>query len=74
MIRISQWRENHFRTNTSIRREKKKTDCESQSQGEQKLSILVRSLKIIAQHVRSINSTRMGWLVLMMNVDVFKGK
>ena len=43
MIRIPEWRENHFRINTSIRR--KKTDCESLSQGLQKLSILVGSFK-----------------------------
>ena len=73
MIRISQWREGLFRTNTSIRRNKSKSAKLWESQSgirAEKLTIWARSLEIITEFTRSINSTRIGKPVLMMDVKV----
>ena len=64
MIRISQWRENHCRTNTSVKeRNKFKRAGLWQWQCEMwvgKLTIWVRSFEIITKFTRSISSTRIG--------------
>ena len=80
MIRISQWRESHCRTNTSVRRKKSKRagPWESQSGiGVGKLTIwgkVIWDRKIITEFTRLTNSTRIGKPILMMDVQVSKDK
>ena len=77
MIRISQWRESHYRINTSIRRNEFKRVGLSKSQSwiqVGKLVIWVRLLQIITEFTKSIISTRIARPVLMMDIKVLKDK
>ena len=74
MIRISQWRESHCRTNTSIRRKKEiqksRTVRITVWDLIRKVSHLVEVIwdrKIITEFTRFIHSTRIGKPVLMMD-------
>ena len=65
MIRISQWREGHYRTNTSVRRKKEIQKSRTvriivwdPSRKVNHLSKVVSDRKIITEFTRSISSTR----------------
>ena len=67
MIRISQWRESHCRTNTSIRRKKEiqksrtiRITVRDQSRKVNHLNKVIWDKKIITKFTRSISSTRIG--------------
>ena len=74
MIRISQWRESHCRTNTSIRNKSKRAGLwESVSDLRRKVNFLNKVVwDRISKSTRSISSTRIGKLVLMMDVKSLK--
>ena len=81
MIRISQWRWSHCRTNTSVRRNKSIQQSKTMrirvwysSRKVNQLSKVIWGRKIIAQFTRSISSTRIGKPVLMMDIKVSKDK
>ena len=72
MIRISQWRESHCRTNTSVRRKKEIQNCRTvrvtgrdPTRKVNYLSKVVRDRKIITEFTRSISSTRIDQSVLV---------
>ena len=80
MIRISEWRESHCGTNTSVRRKK-----EIQKSRTMRITVWNPSrknnhlgkviwMKIIAEFTRSINSARTGKPIFMMDVKVSKDK
>ena len=70
---ISHWRESQCRTNiASEERNPKEQDCENQSEVRvNHLSKVVCDRKIITEFTRSISCTRIGYSVLMMDVEVF---
>ena len=71
-IRISQWRESHCRTNTSIRKNKSKRAGLWESVPSRKVNHQSKVIwKIIIDFPRLISSTRIGKPVLMMDVEVF---
>ena len=81
MIRISQWRESHCRTNTNVRRKKEIQKSRTMritvldpSRKVNHLSKAIWDRKIITEFTRSISSTRIGKLVLMMDVKVSEDK
>ena len=81
MTRISQWRESHCRTNTSVRRKKYIQNTRTvriivrdPSRKVNHLSKVIWDRKIITEFTRSISSTRIGKPVLMMDVKVSKDK
>ena len=79
MIRITQWRESHCRTNTTFTRKKeiqKLQDCANRSLGSgRKVNYLIKVVwdrKIITEFNISISSTRIGYPFFMMDVTVSK--
>ena len=81
MIRISQWRESHCRTNTSVRRKKYIQKSRTMritvwypSRKVHHLSKVIWDRKYITEFTRSISSNRIGKLVLMMDAKVSKDK
>ena len=81
MIRISEWRESHRRTNTSVRRNKQiqksstiRITVWDPSRKVNHLSKIIWDRKIITEFTRSISSTRIGKPVLMMDIKVSKDK
>ena len=81
MIRISQLRKSHCRTNTSVRRKKEIQKSRTMritvwdpSRKVNHLSKVIWDRKIITEFTRSISSTRIGKPVLMMDVKVSKDK
>ena len=65
MIRISQWRESHWRTNTSVRRKKEiqrsrtvRVTVRDSIRKVNHLSIIIWERKIMTEFTRSISSTR----------------
>ena len=79
MIKISQWRESHCRTNTSLRRNKYiqksrtvRITIWDVSRKVNHLSKVVWDRKIITEFTSSISSTRIGKPVLMMDLKVSK--
>ena len=77
-IRISQWRENHCRTNTSVRRKKYIRKSISVRitvwNPSRNVNHLNKAIWDRAEFIRSISSTRIGKPVLMMDVKVSKDK
>ena len=81
MIKISEWRDIHCRTNTIVRRKKQiqksrtvRVTVKDPSRKVNHLSKVVWDRKIITEFTRSISSTRIGEPVLMMDVKVSKDK
>ena len=80
MIRISQWRESHCRTNLSVRRKinRKYQDYENHSLDPSKkvnhLGKVISDRKMITKFTRSISSTRVRKSMLIMYVKVSKCK
>ena len=81
MIRISQRRENHCRTNTSIRRKKEiqksrtmKITVWHSSRTDDHVGKVTWYRKIITEFTKSINCTRIGRPVLVMDVKVAKDR
>ena len=81
MIRISQWKESQYRTNTSIRRmiqiQKSRTmriTVWDLSRKVSNMSKVIWDGKIITEFTRSISSTRIGKPVVMMDIKVSKDK
>ena len=77
MIRISQLRESHCRTNTSVRRKKEiqkgrtmRITLRDLSRKVNHLSKVIQDRKIIREFTRSISSTRIGKPVHVMDVKV----
>ena len=77
VIKISQWRKNYGRTNTSIRRKKEiqkrrtvRVTLRDLSRKVNRLSKVVWDRKIITKFTSSISSTRVDKPVLMMDVKV----
>ena len=70
MIRISQWRESHCRTNTKVRRKSRtmRITIWDPSRKVNYLSKVIWDRKIIKKLTRFISSTRIVKPVLMMNV------
>ena len=81
MIRISQWRESRFRTNTSVRKKEEIQKSRTMritvwdpNMKANHLSKVICHRKIITEFTRLINSTRIGKPVLMMDVKNSKDK
>ena len=81
MIRISQWRENHCSTSTSVRRNKLiqksrivRVTVRDLSRKVYHRSKVNRDRKIITQFNRSTSSTRISQPVLMMDIKGFRKK
>ena len=81
MIKISQWRESHCKTSTSIRWKKEIQKSRTMritvwnlSWKVSHLSKVIWERKIIAEFTWSISSTRIGKSVLMIDVKVLKDK
>ena len=81
MIRISQWRESHFRINTRVRRKKQIQESRpmritvwNPGRKVNHLGKVICDRKITTEFTRLISSTRIGKPVLMMEVKVSKDK